>query len=63
MDEPFGQTSKIVQRILGLKQHVDSLEHMNQEMAQQADMFQASLPAPPAKEEGEIFVQTADGFT
>lgn len=61
MDEPFGQTSKIVQRILGLKQHVDSLEHMNQEMAQQADMFQASLPAPPAKEEGEIFVQTADG--
>ena len=46
---------------MGLKQHVDSLEHMNQEMAQQADMFQASLPAPPAKEEGEIFVQTADG--
>jgi hypothetical protein len=61
MDEPFGQTSKIVQRILGLKQHVDSLEHMNQEMAQQADMFQASLAVPPAKEEGDIFVQTADG--
>ena len=61
MEEPFGQTAKTVQRILGLKQHVDSLEHMNQEMAQAADMFQASLPVPPAKEEGEIFVQTADG--
>jgi hypothetical protein len=61
IDEPFGQTSKIVEKILGLKQHVDSLEHMNQEMAQEADMFQATLPVPLAKEEGEIFVQTADG--
>jgi len=61
MEEPFGQTAKTVQRILGLSQYVDSLEHMNQEMAQSTDMFQATLPAPPAKEEGEIFVQTADG--
>ena len=61
MEEPFGQTAKTVQKILGLNQYVDSLEHMNQEMAQQADAFQASLPVPPAKEEGEIFVQTADG--
>ena len=61
VEEPFGQTVKMVQRILGLKQHVDSLERMNQEMAQQADTFQASLPVPPAEEEGEIFVQTADG--
>jgi hypothetical protein len=61
MEEPFGQTAKTVQRILGLNQYVDSLEHMNQEMAKSADMFQATLLAPPAKEEGEIFVQTADG--
>ena len=61
MEEPFGQTAKTVQKILGLKQYVDSLEHMNQAMAQSADMFQASLSAPAAKEEGEIFVQTADG--
>jgi hypothetical protein len=61
MEEAFGQTAKTVQKILGLKQYVDSLEHMNQEMAQSADAFQKSLPAPPAKEEGEIFVQTADG--
>ena len=61
VEQPFGQTAKTVQRILGLTQHVDSLEHMNQEMAQQADAFQASQPVPPAEEEGEIFVQTADG--
>jgi hypothetical protein len=61
MEEPFGQTAKMVQKILGLSQYVDSLERMNQEMAQQADVFQASLPVPPAEEEGEIFVQTADG--
>jgi hypothetical protein len=61
MEEPFGQTAKTVQKILGLNQYVDSLEHMNQEMAQQADEFQASLAAPPAKEEEEVFVQTADG--
>ncbi len=61
MEEPFGQTARTVQRILGPNQYVDSLEHMNQEMAQSADMFQATLPVPPAKEEGEIFVQTANG--
>ena len=61
MEEAFGQTAKTVQKILGLKQYVDTLEHMNQEMAQQTEEFQASLPSPPAKEEGEIFVQTADG--
>ncbi len=61
MEEAFGHTARTVQRILGLKQYVDSLEHMNQEMAQEVEEFQGSLPLPPAKEEGEIFVQTADG--
>ena len=61
MEEPFGQVAKRVEKILGLNQHVDSLEHMNQEMARQTDAFQASLPVPSAEEEGEIFVQTADG--
>ena len=61
MEEPFGKVSKTVKKILGLDQHVDSLERMNREMAQQAEAFQVSLPVPPAEEEGEIFVQTADG--
>ena len=33
MEASFGQTSQIVQRILGLKQHVDSLEQMNRQVA------------------------------
>jgi hypothetical protein len=61
MEEPFGQVSQTVQKILGLDQHVDSLERMNREMAQEAEAFQVSLPPPPAEEEGEIFVETADG--
>jgi hypothetical protein len=61
MEEPFGQVSKTVQKILGLDQYVDSLERMNREMAQEAEAFQVSLPRPPAEEEGEIFVETADG--
>src|SRR5271165_1256758 len=44
MEEPFGQVAQRIEKILGLHQHVDSLEHMNQEMARQVDAFQASLP-------------------
>ena len=61
MEQPFGQVNQTMLRILGLNQHVDSLERMNRQMAQAADAFYASQTAPPAAEEGEIFVQTADG--
>jgi len=61
MEQPFSKVKNTVQRILELDQHVDSLERMNREMAKRADAFYASQKAPPAKEEGEIFVQTADG--
>jgi len=61
MEQPFGRVSQTVERILGLNQHVDSVERMNREMANSVEAFQVSLAAPPAKEEGEIFVQTADG--
>ena len=37
MEEPFGQVAKRIEKILGLNQHVDSLEHMNREMAREAD--------------------------
>ena len=61
MEEPFAQVSGKIEKILGLHQHVDSLERMNREMAGQADAFHAAQTPPPAAEEGEIFVQTADG--
>jgi hypothetical protein len=61
MEQPFGKVRQTVERILGLKQYVDSLEHMNREMAKQVEAFHTAQTAPPADEEGEIFVQTADG--
>jgi hypothetical protein len=58
VEEAFGQAQSTIGRILGLKQSVDSLEHMNQEMAKGATNFMLTRPAP--KEEGEIVVASAD---
>lgn len=60
-EQAFGQAQTTVGRILGLKQPVASLEQMNQRMAQAATPFRLNQPAPPAGEEGELFVATADG--
>jgi hypothetical protein len=61
VDQPFAQVSKAIEKILGLDQHVDSLERMNRNMAESADAFHAQQAPPPPEEEGAIFVQTADG--
>lgn len=61
MEEPFGQVNRTMQKILGLKQHVDSLERMNREMARDVEAFHASEQPPAAEEEGQLLVQTADG--
>jgi hypothetical protein len=58
VEEAFGQANTTIGRILGLKQSVDSLEHMNQEMAKDATNFMLSQPLP--EEEGEIVVASAD---
>ena len=60
-EQPFKQVSTVVERMLGLHQHVDSLERMNRKMADQAELFCWSREAPPADEEGKILVETADG--
>jgi hypothetical protein len=61
MEQPFGAVKKTIERILDLSQHVDSLERMNREMAKPVEAFHAAQAAPPTEEEGEVFVQTADG--
>jgi hypothetical protein len=58
VEQAFGQASTTVQRMLGLKQSVDSLEHMNQEMAKEATTFMLNRPQPEA--EGEVVVASAD---
>ena len=60
-DLPYNQVSRYLTTILGLEQHVDSLERMSQQMAASAEEFLWQLPTPPAAEEGEILVESADG--
>lgn len=58
VEQAFGQVSSTVARLLGLKQSVDSLEHMNQHMAQNVTRF--LLNRPPPEQEGAIMVASAD---
>jgi len=60
MEEPFGQVSQTIARILKLKQSVDSLEGMNRQQAQDVGDFRDLQGSPPAAEEGQIVVVTAD---
>lgn len=61
VEEAFGQVQSTIARMLELKQSVGSLEHMNQEMAEEASTYLLNRPMPAAKEEGQIFVASADG--
>lgn len=60
MEASFGQTSQIVKRILGLKQHVDSLEQMNRHLAEQVESYHESQAVPPPESEASLVVQTID---
>jgi hypothetical protein len=57
----YAQSRETVQRILGLGQSVRSLEQMSLSMAADVEEFRRAQPAPPAAEEGQIVVLTADG--
>jgi hypothetical protein len=61
MEEPFGQVKKTIARILGVEQHVDSLERMNRKMGEHVEAFHFNQQPPPAEEEAGIVVETADG--
>lgn len=58
VEEAFGQARATMWRMLELKQSVDSLEHMNQEMAKEATTFMLNRPQP--EKEGAIVVAGAD---
>jgi len=57
----YAESRQTVQRILGLGQSVRSLEQMSVSMAGDVAEFRQWQPAPPAAEEGQIVVLTADG--
>jgi len=60
-EHPFAKVADVLQRILGLTQHVDSLERLSQRAGPVVEPFRQSLPVPPPAEEGELLIQTADG--
>jgi hypothetical protein len=57
---PYKEARHTVEKILGLGQSVRSLENMNLAMSRQVESFHEVQAAPPAREEGEIMVLTAD---
>jgi hypothetical protein len=60
VEEAFQKASATMWRMLELRQSVDSLEHMNQEMAKDVTTFMLNQPQPEPEEEGEIAVGSAD---
>jgi hypothetical protein len=61
VEEAFSQAERTLQRMLGLKQSVDSLERMNAQMAERVEDFRAERKQPAAAEEGALVVSSADG--
>jgi hypothetical protein len=60
MEQPFAQVSQTIGRLLKLEQSVDSLEGMNRQQAQDVGAFRELQGPPPAAEEGQFVVVTAD---
>ena len=60
-EQPYDQVSRVFETIFELHQHTDSLERMSRRLSPDAEAFCWSRPVPPANEEGEILVESADG--
>ena len=61
VDQAFGQASRGLMTVLRQEVSVNTLEHINRRMGEQAEGFLDRLPTPPAKDEGKLLVFTADG--
>jgi hypothetical protein len=61
VESAFGQVSPMLRRFLGLKVSVDSLEGMNEQMAELVETHREQRSAPAAETEGELLVASADG--
>jgi hypothetical protein len=61
VEQPYGQVSETVERILGFPQSVHSLERMNQEVARSVEAFWAARASAPVAHGEAIVVCSADG--
>jgi hypothetical protein len=60
VEQAFTQVSQTIERMVKLRQSVDSLEGMNRQMARDVGAFRDVQGSPPAAEEGAVVVVTAD---
>jgi hypothetical protein len=60
VESAFNQSADNMQTVFDAKFSIDTLERNNQQMGIDAGRFLSDLPKPKRKEEGEIFVATAD---
>jgi hypothetical protein len=60
-ESAFGQVAATLLRIFGLKVPVDSLERLNEQMAERVEAFRENRPQPAPETEGPIMVASADG--
>lgn len=58
-EQPFAHVASVLERILKLEQHVDSLERQGQHMAEYVEPYRDAQPTPGV-EEGPLLVRTAD---
>jgi hypothetical protein len=61
VEKAFGVGARQFEAVFRQRLSVDVLEDINRAMGQQAEQFLDALPKPPAQEEGEILVASADG--
>ncbi|MBU0499023.1 MAG: ISKra4 family transposase [Gammaproteobacteria bacterium] len=61
LEMPYQQVSGLLERMLGLRQSVNSLERSNRGCAEAVEGFWRDQPTPSPEEEGELLVCTADG--
>jgi hypothetical protein len=60
VEQAFGQVREVIQSILRLPQSVDTLERINQHMAEAAPVFRESQGPVDLAQEGELLVVTED---
>ena len=61
IEQAFGKARQGLEKVLGQTIPVDSLERISQRLAPDAEVFLDNLAAPPAEEEGQLLVVSADG--
>lgn len=60
VEQAWAKVAEVFERVLEVKQSVDTLERMNRQMAEHVESFRNSRPAPAPDQEAEVLVATVD---